>query len=210
MELLGKKFNRLTVIKFAYNKNKRNYWECKCDCGNTTFVTTSKLTTLWTKSCGCARKTHGFTSGGKTSRIYQTWSDMKLRCSSENSKIYKYYGGRGITVCNDWLKFENFYNWAISSGYTDKLTIERLNVNGDYEPKNCTWVTQKIQMRNRRCSVFLMFDGENKTIAEWSEIKNISQKTLGERIKRGWSVCDVLNKPVKVQNGPIRSNLNPL
>jgi len=210
MDLSGKKFNRLTVVKFSYSKNHKKYWECLCDCGKTTFVATNKLTTLWTKSCGCAKRTHGFTSEGKTPRIYQTWIDMKSRCYNKTCKIYHYYGGRGIIICEEWHDFVNFYNWAMLNGYSDDLTIERNDVNGNYEPNNCSWITQKIQMRNRRCSVFLKYNDENKTVAEWSEITGISQKTIAERIKRGWSVEETLTKPVQIQDGPIRSNVNPV
>ena len=202
------KFNRLTVVKYSHTKNYKKYWECICDCGKTTFVSTYKLKSLSTQSCGCAKLKNGFSTNVKTHRIYQTWSDMKQRCFNPKCKNYKYYGLRGIKVCEEWMKFEPFYNWAMKNGYSDDLTIERTNVNGNYEPSNCTWITHKIQMRNTRCSVFLMYNGDNKTIAEWSEITGISQKTIAQRIKRNWIAKDVLTKPVQIQNGKERSNLN--
>ena len=133
-----------------------------------------------------------FKHGESKSRLYRTWRGMKNRCSYPSAPDYKNYGGRGITVCDEWKdSFETFREWAISNGYDDSLTLDRINVNENYRPENCRWTTMKEQERNRSNNVFF----EGKTIPEWSELLGIKVPTLRARIRRGWSISDALSKP---------------
>lgn len=155
IDLTGQRFGRLTVIKRNGSKDGHAAWECVCDCGRHTVVNGRYLTSGKTKSCGCLHnellaersRKHGMT--GK--RLYRIWHDMKNRCEYPKDKKYSYYGGRGIKVCNEWsTNFESFMTWALSNGYNDSLTIDRINNSGNYEPNNCQWITMKEQCKNRR------------------------------------------------------------
>lgn len=190
IDLTGKRFTRLSVIERVQHSDKKNtYWLCKCDCGNKIIVSTCHLRSGHTKSCGCYShdliKKHGMWD----SRIYGIWQNIKTRCTNSNSTFYNRYGGRGITICNEWKdNFKAFYDWAIANGYQDNLTIDRIDNNGNYEPNNCRWVTMKIQSNNTRRNHLIEYKGCIHTLTQWAEILNISRKTLWNRIDRGWSI----------------------
>ncbi len=153
-DLTGKKFHRLTPVKYLGNCK----WLCQCDCGNTINVFTQNLKRNNTKSCGCLNKelaSQRMTTHGKgNSRIYHIYHGMKERCYTKSNSCYKNYGGRGIKVCDEWLHdFMAFYKWSMNNGYDDSLTIDRIDVNGNYEPKNCRWVTNIEQQRNKRNNI---------------------------------------------------------
>lgn len=159
--LVGKQFGRLLVTAYTIVQGeRRGRWHCVCECRKETSVSTGNtygLTHGRIKSCGClhietsrksclARSTHGM----RNSRLYRTWTNMKVRCSDPKSRGWSDYGGRGIRVCEEWLRFEPFLAWAITHGYTDVLTIERRNPNGNYEPENCCWIPGNEQWKNTR------------------------------------------------------------
>jgi hypothetical protein len=161
VDLTGKRFGRLIVKERALTDRKRTTWVCQCDCGKQKTVRASDLRSGHTQSCGCLHKeivaTSSFvhrvdtTSHGKSrTRIYGIWSGIKTRCYNKHWKNHKNYGGRGISVCEEWRNnFQAFYDWAMSNGYSDELTIDRIDVDGNYEPSNCRWITLAEQQKNR-------------------------------------------------------------
>jgi hypothetical protein len=188
-DLTGEKFNRLTVVKRVEGKLKKHtYWECVCDCGNTTIVTSQKLKNEKTKSCGCYARDINTKHGMWKTRLYGIWRNMKCRCYTPNATAYDCYGGRGIVVCDDWKNdFMSFYNWAYENGYKDDLTLDRIDVDGNYEPSNCRWATMKVQSNNTRSNHIIEYNGEKHTMTEWAEILGMKRKVLEHRIERGWT-----------------------
>lgn len=149
--MLNQRYGQLVIIGVAPSyRGKARQWECQCDCGNIKVIRANALRRGDTTSCGCAQKKAVTTHGGKGTRLYQTWINLRRRCNDPNSKGYKNYGGRGITYPSDWEDFAKFREWALSTGYTDQLTIERRNVDKDYSSSNCYWAGWDIQAANRR------------------------------------------------------------
>lgn len=141
-------------------------------------------------------RSHGDTG----TRLHRIWQNMKARCYRKSAREYENYGGRGITVCEEWRSnYEKFKEWAINNGYADNLTIDRINVNGNYEPTNCRWITNKEQQNNRRDNACYEFNGETKTLAQWSEELGICYKTLQKRIRK-WGVEKAFTEPLKTEN----------
>lgn len=199
VDLTGKKFNRLKVLKPVGKTNQgKILWLCQCDCGNLCKATTGGLNSGNNQSCGCLHK-ETFTSkthGKRYTRLYCIYIHMKERCYNQNEKNYNDYGGRGITVCDEWQEFIPFYEWAMNNGYADNLTLDRIDVNGNYEPSNCRWATPKEQANNRRTNRLITYNGETHNIAEWAKIKKIKYGTLQSRItKRKWNIEKALNTP---------------
>ena len=137
---------------------------------------------------------HGLTK----THLFQTWSNAKSRCSDANSVPFKDYGGRGITVCDEWkTDFKAFYDWAIKNGYKEGLTLDRIDNDKGYSPDNCRWATIKEQSNNRRSNTFLVFRGERKTVSQWAYDIGISRETLYKRLAHGWDVEKTLTTPTR-------------
>ena len=126
-------------------------------------------------------------------RLYRTWTDMRNRCNNRKNVHYSRYGGRGIKVCDEWQRsFESFHAWAIANGYSDDLTIDRIDVNGNYEPSNCRWITMSQQQYNKSNKRLVTVNGETKTISQWAECTGIKYDTIWRRVKRGKTGSDVI------------------
>lgn len=220
-DLTGQKYNMLTIIKQSgINKQNRAMWLCRCDCGNEKILAGHDIINGSTKSCGClaketrkenfskrwenkikkVKKPKRIIKYGKMTRHLKIYKGMKDRCYNPKNKRYKDYGGRGIKICDEWLKDYNaFLKWALENGYDENLTIDRIDVNGNYEPSNCRWATSKQQAFNRRSNHRITINGENKTITEWSEIRNIKITTICARIRRGMNEVDAIITPLKTK-----------
>lgn len=193
----GNRYGRLKVIKRGGTIRSIASWECLCDCGKTTVVTGDALRRGNTRSCGClhdearlvagkANRTHGMFG----TRTYKSWSHMIGRCTNKNDARYHDYGGRGISVCERWEMFENF---MADMGEAPRcLTLDRINVNGNYEPGNCRWATDKEQARNTRANRIVQAFGKEISLAEWAELTGLNRQTIESRIKRGWTIEDAL------------------
>ena len=173
IDITGKKYNKLTVISFYDIKDKKSRWLCECDCGKQKIIYAKDLKSNNTKSCGCLRNIKKYDDKTKNfiKRLQYIFYHMKQRCYNKSNASYKYYGNKGITICDEWLKdINNFYNWAINNGYQENLTIERINVNGNYEPNNCRWITKTEQGYNRSNSILYTINGETKCLSEWCKL----------------------------------------
>lgn len=197
IDLTGQKYGRLTVIERCGSNSLGNaMWRCRCDCGNEIVIRGSCLTTGNTKSCGCYRReqtiSRSQTHGKSHTRIHYEWQSMKNRCFDKKDKSYPDYGERGITVCPEWLGkhgAENFISWAYNNGYSDDLTIDRKDPDGNYCPENCRWSTRKEQANNKRNNILVTYNGETKTLKQWCEELNLDYAITRQRIRRNhWSI----------------------
>ena len=194
--LTGMKFGNLTVIKKTKRKNRNNIWLCKCDCGKFVECYQYNLERGTSTSCGCLRSFYAKQTrklkGKSTGSFYKKWFSIKTRCYNKNTPSYKNYGGRGIKMCDDWLDFLKFEEWALKNGYSDGLTLERIDVNGDYCPENCKWIPMSEQQSNKRTNVFIEYNGYKKTISQWARELGISKEALLFRYNSGWSIDECL------------------
>lgn len=203
IDFTEKRFGRLVAIKqVAKNTSGHQMWLCKCDCGRETIVDYHNLKNNHTKSCGCLQRestaNSNTTHGLRKTRLYRTWHHMRERCYYPKDKRYANYGGRGIAVCDEWNKdFQAFYEWAMANGYREDLSIDRIDVNGNYEPSNCRWATTEEQANNRQSNRRITIGGETLTLSEWSKRSNIKRATFYARIKKGWSEEKALFTPVR-------------
>lgn len=195
--ITGETFGRWEVISYA-GKSK---WLCRCSCGTFREVSKNSLVSGASTSCGChiaemrkgsapPNKSHGLTN----SPTWKIWRDMRTRCNNPNATSYSKYGGRGIRVCSRWDSFESFLK---DMGERPPSTsLDRIDVNGDYEPSNCRWATAKQQARNKRETTLLTFRGETKAINDWADELGIHYRTIRSRLNSGWSIEDALSKPI--------------
>ena len=205
---VGDVYGRLTVLERAPDHIqpsgfRKPVWKCQCSCEKKTIllVTSNRLLDKKcpTRSCGCLQKERvseaNRTHGEYRSKLYKIHNSIKQRCLNPNNVYYYNYGGRGIEVCDEWLKYENFRDWAISNGYKDGLSIDRINNNGNYEPSNCRWATMIQQSNNKRTNAYLTYNGETHTETEWSRILNVSREMIRGRVRRGWSIEEIFETP---------------
>lgn len=205
VDLIGKRFGRLVVIEQAEKDKWGHYeWSCLCDCGREKVIRDSSLRNGNTKSCGCWRVErlieHGHKKRGKETPIHRSWNHMLDRCTNPDSKDYKNYGGRGITVCKRWRNsFPNFLE-DMGKNWRSGLTIERKDNDDGYFPGNCYWATRKEQNRNSRHNHLITCFNRTQCLVEWAEEIKIPQSTIRARIRRGWSSERGLTTPIKKED----------
>lgn len=201
----GMKFGKLKVLKYlgkVIKNNKQRYmYECKCDCGAIVLRESSTLVEKRICSCGCYKggkqnKKHGLWS--YHNKLYGVWQTMKARCLRPTNERYKNYGGRGIKICDEWKNdFKAFNDWAIGNGYKEGLTIDRIDVNGNYEPSNCRWISAAEQASNKTTNFYVEYKGETHCLKQWAKKLNINYKALFNRLKyRKWSVERAFTTPI--------------
>ena len=209
IDLTGRKFGRLSVIKqadpkYAKSGQKIYMWLCECDCGNFKALRTADLTSGAIKSCGCLQKERVLEANTKhgmyKARIYKIFCQMRERCNKPKCKNYENYGGRGITVCDEWNGtdgFANFYKWSMEHGYTDKLSIDRIDNNKGYSPDNCRWTDNYTQANNTRKNVNITWNGETHSLSVWGRIKpnGLNYDILRSRLRDGWSIERAFSEP---------------
>ena len=203
-DITGQKFGRLTAIKMLEYSDKCHsyYWEFKCDCGKIVAINKNSVTSGHTLSCGCFRREKTSLShkkhGLENTRLYSIWIGIKQRCQNIKNPRYHKYGGRGIAICNEWLDdFMNFYSWAMDNGYNDSLTIDRIDVNGNYEPSNCRWATIHTQAKNKTSNRLITYKNVTKCLTDWAKELKINRTTLFARIYSGWEIAKAFEKPVR-------------
>lgn len=189
LNLSGIRFSNLIAVR-EFNRDRIGFviWECHCDCGKTTYARSASLKRGEVKSCGCLKAENNKSHGNSHLREYKIWGAIKRRCGNKNDKKYHLYGGRGISVCERWLSsFELFLS---DMGYrpSKNHSIDRINVNGNYEPSNCKWATVKEQNRNKRTNRIIEYNGMAKTAVDWSEEFNMTKSKFMWRINNGWSM----------------------
>jgi hypothetical protein len=214
IDLTGKVFGRLTVIEQAPRYNpKVPLWSCRCSCGGFTTVAGKHLRGGATVSCGCVAKettslmskTHGLTDSPE----YKIWCGMKRRCYNKHERCYPRYGGRGIKVCDRWLNSFTSFLEDMGTRPCIRYSIERIDVDKDYEPTNCKWLPLSEQARNRRNSLRLTANGETRLLVEWAEITGIPYSTLQTRLGMGWSNKDAVSTPIMENRRSSRSKRQP-
>lgn len=195
IDLTGQRFGFLTVVeRIKCNDKGIPVWLCKCDCGNTKIVMGARLRNGETKSCGCgiAKRKHGMSQ----TKLDFAYRDMIRRCYNVKCISYQWYGARGIVVCDEWKDKErgkiSFFEWALNNGYMDNLTLDRIDVNGNYEPSNCRWVDAKTQANNRRTCKFISYNGETHSMKEWAKILDVPYARLSKRAYLGWSDEEII------------------
>lgn len=203
-DISNKRFNRLVAIKFiGKNNDDRDVWLFRCDCGKQKAIQYKSVKSGHTKSCGClsieitrkgnvSRKTHG----DSYTRLYKIFRAMHFRCEHVTTRS-KYYINKGIEVCQEWKGYTVFRSWALSNGYSDNLSIDRIDNSKGYSPENCRWATRTEQQQNRDVCISITYMGITKSVREWAEYLNINSNTLRNRFFHKWSIEKALTTPIK-------------
>lgn len=202
IDISGKRFGRILVLKYVGNSR----WLCRCDCSNEKIIRRDALIQGRTKSCGCFQKEiaakqvrqRSLKHGDFGTKLYGIWAGMKRRCYNSRTKYYKDYGGRGITVCDEWKNdYSKFKEWALANGYREGLSIERVDVNKGYSPDNCKFITINEQNSNKRISIRLQYQGKEYSIKELSKLTGIKERTIRNRYERGLPIEEILNPKIR-------------
>lgn len=202
-DISGKRFGKLTAVRYVGSDNGA-VWEFNCDCGNKIRRKQKCLLFIGRDgtgeflSCGCS-PINFYKHGKCYERLFGIWCGIKKRCYQKSSKTFAYYGARGIKMCDEWLlDYMSFRNWAMDNGYEKTLSIDRINVNGNYEPNNCRWLTMDKQKLNTTKSRMITVAGITKNLCQWAADSGIGHTTILHRIKSGWSNEDAVSFPPKV------------
>ena len=215
IDLTGMRFGRLLVLNEDCSverlKSKPVKWKCLCDCGQECIVSGTDLRALKTQSCGCLRAEtttkRSTTHGHAKERLYSIWRAMLARCENPKHKNYKYYGMRGMRVCEEWHQYENFRNWAVArDDYSPKTTLDRIDSHGNYEPSNCRFETSVNQVINRRSTIWVDYNGERVPLRELVEKSGIPRDILRHRLQDGWDVEKAISTPVTKYNTKNKEN----
>ena len=212
MDLTNQRYGRLLVTDFVGygEKSKKKRWKCLCDCGNICVVDQCHLRSGHTTSCGCFHKER-LVDVGKNNRKFSVTVDrlrriycsMITRCYNQNNRAFRWYGAKGITVCQEWRDDkQNFIKWALENGYSETLTLDRIDSNGNYDPSNCRWVDVKTQIRNRSNTIKLY----GKPLAEWCDILHLDYKVILRRMYSGSSFEEAISKPFRSKDGSVTFN----
>lgn len=184
----GARYGKLTIIKTYYKqmkKRERKFALCKCDCGNITEVRFDCISNNNTQSCGCMNTIdREKPNSTRKHKLYRVYYAVKERCYNTKNRAYKHYGGRGITMCDEWLKYENFLSWALTHGYNEGLQLDRIDCNGNYEPSNCRWVDSSTNNYNKRNNILVLYKDGWRTIQYISDKEGISWNTAYYRYIR--------------------------
>lgn len=199
-DFIGHRYGKLVVVGIAgKGTHNRTLMKCVCDCGNEKLVPFGNLNTGHSNSCGCLERENyerlgnlNKTHGESNTRLYKEWMRMRVRCNNPNTKSYMGYGGRGIKISKQWDDFLLFKEWALNNGYDDTLSLDRINVDGDYEPNNCRWITMREQSLNKRNTIYVTYHGEKKPLKLWAKELNASYWTLRGRHKQGWTDKEII------------------
>ena len=199
IDLTGEKYNHLLVIERVENtKSGRTQWKCLCDCGNETIVRGSNLKSGAVKSCGCLlHVANNITHGDSHTKLYNHWISMIYRCSHPNNNAYKWYGARGIKVCDEWLDYQKFKQWVMDTRPDESYTVDRIDVNGDYCPENCRWIPMGEQANNRTTNLLYEYNGKTQNLSQWCKELNLDYKLVHNRLKKSkWSFEKSISTPV--------------
>lgn len=199
VDLTGDQYGSVKVIGIALDEpGKKKKWLCECSCGNRFITAGSNLRSGHTRHCpqcgykatGEKSRTHGMTH----TKLYGVWQSMQNRCKDPKNKSYLDYGGRGISVCDEWKDPSTFFEWAKTNGYREGLEIDRIDVNGNYSPDNCRWITRLENSNNKRNNKLIEYNGETKTLAQWARFFDVNYKRLSKLLTRGYSLVEAVNR----------------
>jgi len=196
-DLTGRKFGKWIVLEKAFeNKKHGQFYKCKCDCGNIRNINGRNMLIGRSLSCGCMGRENAIKAltkhNGSKTKLYKIWSGMRRRCFDKNNPAYKNYGGRGITICEEWNDFAIFREWSLANGYKDNLSIDRINNGEGYNPNNCRWATRKEQANNTRKNKIIEINNETHTLSQWAEIKKLDLNVVWRRSIKGIKGDDLI------------------